>query len=124
MAVTWRVQWDKVEDKPTVLLYAGGAVLALWITSSVLGSLDRIPLVPDFLKLVGTLYSGWFVYRYLLFEVRHFSCSRNAAWDEMLCSVAATSTWQTSVLTCSVDHQSTVLGARTRLVLASVGTPL
>ena len=28
--------------------------------------------VPEVLKLIGTLYSGWFVYRYLLFEVSVF----------------------------------------------------
>ncbi|GJP41184.1 hypothetical protein CLOM_g861 [Closterium sp. NIES-68] len=63
-----KAKWDTVENKPTVLLYTGGAVLALWITSAVMGAIDSLPLVPDFLKLVGTIYGGWFVYRYLLFE--------------------------------------------------------
>ncbi|CAI5527097.1 unnamed protein product [Closterium sp. Naga37s-1] len=66
-----KAKWDTVENKPTVLLYTGGAVLALWITSAVMGAIDSLPLVPDFLKLVGTVYGGWFVYRYLLFELYH-----------------------------------------------------
>eukprot|EP00475_Leptophrys_vorax_P021992 TRINITY_DN2989_c0_g1_i1.p1 TRINITY_DN2989_c0_g1~~TRINITY_DN2989_c0_g1_i1.p1 ORF type:complete len:160 (-),score=12.39 TRINITY_DN2989_c0_g1_i1:369-848(-) len=63
-----KAKWETVENKPTVLLYTGGAVLTLWITSAVIGAIDRLPLLPDFLKLIGTVYSGWFVYRYLLFE--------------------------------------------------------
>jgi hypothetical protein len=39
------LQWDAVEDKPTVLLYGGGAVVALWLTSVVVGAINAVPLV-------------------------------------------------------------------------------
>ena len=39
------MQWDAVEDKPTVLLYGGGAIVALWLTSVVVGAINAVPLV-------------------------------------------------------------------------------
>jgi len=62
------VQWDAVEDKPTVLLYGGGAIVALWLTSVVVGAINAVPLLPKIMELVGLGYTGWFVYRYLLFK--------------------------------------------------------
>jgi hypothetical protein len=43
--LTSGLQWDAVEDKPTVLLYGGGAVVALWLTSVVVGAINAVPLV-------------------------------------------------------------------------------
>ncbi|CAL5052311.1 unnamed protein product [Urochloa decumbens] len=63
-----KAKWDAVEDKPTVLLYGGGAVVALWLTSVVVGAINAVPLLPKLLELVGLGYTGWFVYRYLLFK--------------------------------------------------------
>ena len=63
-----KAKWDAVEDKPTVLLYGGGAVVALWLTSVVVGAINAVPLLPKILELVGLGYTGWFVYRYLLFK--------------------------------------------------------
>lgn len=92
------MQWEAIEDKPTFLLYSGGAVVALWLTTVVVGAINSVPLVrtielinhlqlclncdwwqvgrralllqlPKILELVGLGYTGWFVYRYLLFKV-------------------------------------------------------
>ncbi|KAK2650136.1 hypothetical protein Ddye_017625 [Dipteronia dyeriana] len=63
-------KWDGVENKSTVLLYGGGAIVAVWLSSIVVGAVNSIPLVPKILELVGLGYTGWFVYRYLLFKVR------------------------------------------------------
>ncbi|KAJ1253975.1 hypothetical protein BS78_10G113100 [Paspalum vaginatum] len=63
-----KAKWDAVEDKPTVLLYGGGAIVALWLTSVVVGAINAVPLLPKILELVGLGYTGWFVYRYLLFK--------------------------------------------------------
>ncbi|XP_062233117.1 protein CURVATURE THYLAKOID 1A, chloroplastic-like [Phragmites australis] len=63
-----KAKWDAVEDKPTVLLYGGGAIVALWLTSVVVGAINSVPLLPKLLELVGLGYTGWFVYRYLLFK--------------------------------------------------------
>jgi len=61
-------KWDRVENKTTVAVYAGGAVVALWLSSTIVGAVNSVPLVPKFLELVGLGYTSWFVYRYLLFK--------------------------------------------------------
>eukprot|EP00271_Cylindrocystis_brebissonii_P018383 TRINITY_DN5170_c0_g1_i1.p1 TRINITY_DN5170_c0_g1~~TRINITY_DN5170_c0_g1_i1.p1 ORF type:complete len:170 (-),score=35.26 TRINITY_DN5170_c0_g1_i1:785-1294(-) len=61
-------KWDKIEDKPALALYSGGALLLVWVASAVVGAISSVPLLPKFLELVGVGYTGWFVYRYLLFK--------------------------------------------------------
>ncbi|KAL7083167.1 hypothetical protein ACP275_14G145000 [Erythranthe tilingii] len=61
-------KWDGVENKSTVLLYGGGAVVGVWLASVVVGAVNSVPLLPKVLELVGLGYTGWFVYRYLLFK--------------------------------------------------------
>ena len=39
------MQWDKVENKTTVLVYAGGSIIALWLSSSIVGAVNAVPLV-------------------------------------------------------------------------------
>ncbi|PWZ53446.1 Protein CURVATURE THYLAKOID 1A, chloroplastic [Zea mays] len=62
-------KWDAMENKSSLALYGAGAILAVWISLVVVRSLDSVPLLPGILELVGLSYSGWFVYRYLLFQV-------------------------------------------------------
>jgi len=64
-----KAKWDAVENKTTVITYAGGAILALWLTSVIVGAINSVPLLPKIMELVGLGYTGWFVYRYLLFKV-------------------------------------------------------
>ncbi len=61
-------KWDAVENKSTVLLYGGGAIVAVWLSSILVGAVNSVPLLPKILELVGLGYTGWFVYRYLLFK--------------------------------------------------------
>ncbi|KAK1364258.1 putative cyanobacterial aminoacyl-tRNA synthetase, CAAD domain, protein CURVATURE THYLAKOID 1 [Heracleum sosnowskyi] len=61
-------KWDAVENKSTVLLYGGGALVGIWISSILIGAVNAVPLLPKIMELVGLGYSGWFVYRYLLFK--------------------------------------------------------
>ncbi|MCL7028576.1 hypothetical protein MKW94_011070 [Papaver nudicaule] len=61
-------KWDSLENKSNVFLYGGGAVVGLWLSSVVVGSIDSLPLLPKMMELVGLGYTGWFVYRYLLFK--------------------------------------------------------
>ena len=61
-------QWDQTENKTTVGIYAGGALVALWLSSSIVGAINSVPLLPKLLELIGLGYTGWFVYRYLLFK--------------------------------------------------------
>ncbi|KAL5211715.1 hypothetical protein ABZP36_022562 [Zizania latifolia] len=63
-----KAKWDAVENKSTVLTYAGGAVVALWLSSVIVGAVNSVPLLPKIMELVGLGYTGWFVYRYLLFK--------------------------------------------------------
>ena len=39
------LQWDKVENKTSVAVYAGGAVVALWLSSTIVGAVNAVPLV-------------------------------------------------------------------------------
>ncbi|XP_009377241.1 protein CURVATURE THYLAKOID 1A, chloroplastic-like isoform X1 [Pyrus x bretschneideri] len=61
-------KWDAVENKSTVLLYGGGAIVTVWLSSIIVGAVNSVPLLPKVLELVGLGYTGWFVYRYLLFK--------------------------------------------------------
>ncbi|OWM68692.1 protein CURVATURE THYLAKOID 1A, chloroplastic isoform X2 [Punica granatum] len=61
-------KWDGVENKSTVILYGGGATVAVWLSSVVVGAINSVPLLPKIMELVGLGYTGWFVYRYLLFK--------------------------------------------------------
>ncbi|XP_022770526.1 protein CURVATURE THYLAKOID 1A, chloroplastic-like [Durio zibethinus] len=61
-------KWDKVENKSTVILYGGGAIVAVWLSSILVGAINSVPLLPKIMELVGLGYTGWFVYRYLLFK--------------------------------------------------------
>ncbi|OIW04615.1 hypothetical protein TanjilG_30513 [Lupinus angustifolius] len=61
-------KWDAVENKSTVLLYGGGAVVFVWLSSILVGAINSVPVLPKVLELVGLGYTGWFVYRYLLFK--------------------------------------------------------
>nr|XP_017227820.1 PREDICTED: protein CURVATURE THYLAKOID 1A, chloroplastic-like [Daucus carota subsp. sativus] len=37
-------KWDAVENKSTVLLYGGGALLGVWISSILVGAINSVPL--------------------------------------------------------------------------------
>lgn len=72
-----REKWDAMGNKSSLLLYGGGAILALWISLVVVRALDSVPLLPGLLELVGLGYSGWFVYRYLLFQENRKELANN-----------------------------------------------
>ncbi|KAG1358740.1 Protein CURVATURE THYLAKOID 1A, chloroplastic [Cocos nucifera] len=61
-------KWDAIENKSTIFLYGGGAIVAVWLSSIVVGAINSVPLLPKLMELVGLGYTGWFVYRYLLFK--------------------------------------------------------
>ncbi|MFS8022146.1 putative cyanobacterial aminoacyl-tRNA synthetase, CAAD domain, protein CURVATURE THYLAKOID 1 [Helianthus anomalus] len=63
-------KWDAVENKPTIIIYEVGGAVAIWLSSVVINAINKVPLLRNLMELVGVGYSGWFVYRYLLFEVR------------------------------------------------------
>ncbi|CAL9749889.1 unnamed protein product [Musa acuminata subsp. burmannicoides] len=61
-------KWDSIENKSTVFLYGGGALLAVWLSAVVISAVNSVPLLPKIMELVGLGYTGWFVYRYLLYK--------------------------------------------------------
>ncbi|XP_010908755.1 protein CURVATURE THYLAKOID 1A, chloroplastic [Elaeis guineensis] len=66
--VDLKEKWDGIENKSTVFLYGGGAIVAVWLSSIVVGAINSVPLLPKVMELVGLGYTGWFVYRYVLFK--------------------------------------------------------
>ncbi|EFJ45812.1 hypothetical protein VOLCADRAFT_105826 [Volvox carteri f. nagariensis] len=61
-------KWDAVDNKGAVAAYAAGAVVALWLSSTIVNAINAVPLLPKLMELVGLGYSAWFTYRYLLFK--------------------------------------------------------
>ncbi|KAL0379365.1 UNVERIFIED_CONTAM: protein CURVATURE THYLAKOID 1B, chloroplastic [Sesamum angustifolium] len=55
--------WDKVEDKYAVSSLAVAGGVALWASAGMISAIDRLPLVPGVLEIVGIGYTGWFAYR-------------------------------------------------------------
>ncbi|KAJ9679672.1 hypothetical protein PVL29_021566 [Vitis rotundifolia] len=61
-------KWDALENKSTVFIYGGGAIVAVWLSTIIVSAINSVPLLPKIMELVGLGYTGWFVYRYLLFK--------------------------------------------------------
>ncbi|CAH8273561.1 unnamed protein product [Arabidopsis lyrata] len=40
-------KWDGLENKSTVLIYGGGAIVAVWLSSIVVGAINSVPLVTN-----------------------------------------------------------------------------
>ncbi|CAI9764910.1 unnamed protein product [Fraxinus pennsylvanica] len=66
IAKTIQEAWDKVEDKYAVTSLAVAGCIALWTFSGMISAIDRLPLVPVVLELVGIGYTGWFAYKNLV----------------------------------------------------------
>ncbi|MCI36047.1 thylakoid membrane phosphoprotein 14 kDa chloroplastic-like, partial [Trifolium medium] len=52
------IQWEKVEDKYAVSTLAVAGTVALWGTAGVISAIDRLPLIPGVLEVVGIGYTG------------------------------------------------------------------
>ncbi|XWS31968.1 hypothetical protein CRYUN_Cryun23aG0120400 [Craigia yunnanensis] len=50
--------WDQVEDKYAVSSLAVAGVVALWGSTGMISAIDRLPLIPGLMELVGIGYSG------------------------------------------------------------------
>ncbi|CAM6017766.1 unnamed protein product [Sphagnum balticum] len=60
--------WDKADDKLAISGLGFAALLILWASTGLINAIDKLPLIPAVFEFVGILFSGWFVYRYLLFK--------------------------------------------------------
>ncbi|KAK6775088.1 hypothetical protein RDI58_026089 [Solanum bulbocastanum] len=56
------------KDSSSIILFGGVALTALWLTTSIVGAIDSVPLFPKLMELVGLGYALWFSARYLLFK--------------------------------------------------------
>lgn len=61
-------KWDKVENKTSVAVYGAGALVAVWLSGTLVSAVNAVPLLPRLMELVGLGYTAWFVWRYLLFK--------------------------------------------------------
>ena len=61
-------KWEETENKSTVITYVAGATAAVWLSSTLVGAINAVPLLPKMMELVGLGYSTWFVYRYVLLK--------------------------------------------------------
>ncbi|PNX74254.1 thylakoid membrane phosphoprotein 14 chloroplastic-like, partial [Trifolium pratense] len=60
--------WDKVDDKYAVGSLVVASVIALWGSTGLISAIDRLPLIPGVLELIGIGYTGWFAYKNLVFK--------------------------------------------------------
>ncbi|GLU14493.1 hypothetical protein SLE2022_310580 [Rubroshorea leprosula] len=60
--------WDKSEDRLGLIGLGFAAIVVLWTSLNLVSAIDRLPLIPSALELIGVLFSAWFTYRYLLFK--------------------------------------------------------
>ncbi|KAF5764564.1 putative cyanobacterial aminoacyl-tRNA synthetase, CAAD domain, protein CURVATURE THYLAKOID 1 [Helianthus annuus] len=73
--------WDKVEDKYAVSSLAVAGGVFLWGSTGMISAIDRLPLVPGVLELVGIGYTGWFAYKNLVFKP-----DREALFEKIKCT--------------------------------------
>ncbi|KAL1200287.1 Protein CURVATURE THYLAKOID 1B [Cardamine amara subsp. amara] len=65
---TAQAAWEKVDDKYAIGSLAFAGVVALWGSAGLISAIDKLPLVPGVLELVGIGYTGWFAYQNLVFK--------------------------------------------------------
>ncbi|KAL8192636.1 hypothetical protein R6Q57_027821 [Mikania cordata] len=73
--------WEKVEDKYAVSSLILAGVVLLWGSTGLISAIDRLPLIPGVLELVGIGYTGWFAYKNLVFKP-----DREALVEKVICT--------------------------------------
>ena len=61
-------QWEDTENKSAVITYVAGGAALVWLSGTIVGAINSIPILPKVMELVGLGYSTWFVYRYVLYK--------------------------------------------------------
>ncbi|XP_042429891.1 protein CURVATURE THYLAKOID 1D, chloroplastic-like isoform X2 [Zingiber officinale] len=56
------------EQSYPILFLGVGSLVALWISSTVISTLDSVPVVPKVLEVIGLSFTIWFTSRYLIFK--------------------------------------------------------
>ena len=65
---TAKEAWNKVDDKYAVSSLAVAGGIALCALAGMLSAVERLPLIPGALEVVGIGYTGWFAYKNLFYE--------------------------------------------------------
>ncbi|XP_057772788.1 protein CURVATURE THYLAKOID 1C, chloroplastic [Salvia miltiorrhiza] len=60
--------WDKSEDRLALIGLGFASVVGFWAAINIVTAIDKLPIVPNLLELIGLLFASWFTYRYLLFK--------------------------------------------------------
>ena len=60
--------WEASDEKPTIIAVGAGSLLALYFASSIIGAIDRLPLISTIFELIGLTFTGWTAYRYFLID--------------------------------------------------------
>ncbi|XP_074592138.1 protein CURVATURE THYLAKOID 1B, chloroplastic-like [Curcuma longa] len=68
IVTTIKEEWNKLEDKYAVASLVFAGIIVLWSATGIISAIDRLPIVPGVLELVGIGYTGWFVYSNLIFK--------------------------------------------------------
>jgi hypothetical protein len=55
-------EWDP-EERNITIGYSIGTLLVLYLANGLLNTIEPLPLLPGFLKLIGFSYSSWFFFR-------------------------------------------------------------
>ncbi|RLN41363.1 hypothetical protein C2845_PM01G19980 [Panicum miliaceum] len=62
-------EWNsRIENKFAVITLAVAATLGMWSAGGAVSAIDRLPVVPGVMEVVGIGYSAWFTYRNMLFK--------------------------------------------------------
>lgn len=77
LAGSIRDTWQGTTNKGEVIAYGALLSLGLWAAVGVVDAVDRVPVVSQVLKLVGTSYTGWFAWRYLIFHEGRMALARD-----------------------------------------------
>ncbi|CAJ1950561.1 unnamed protein product [Sphenostylis stenocarpa] len=65
---TLQETWDKVDDKYAVSSLALVGGVGLWGSIGLISAIDKLPLIPGILEIVGIGSTGWFAYKNIVFK--------------------------------------------------------
>ena len=73
-------RWEATEEKPVAIAIAIGALVGLYALNGIVGSVEKIPIFGFLFEVVGILVTGWFAYRYLVFESDRYTPTEYIHW--------------------------------------------
>eukprot|EP00775_Hariotina_reticulata_P006029 gene6029-6267_t len=79
--------WDP-EERNITIGYSIGTLLVLYLANGLLNTIEPLPLLPGFLKLIGFSYSSWFFFRYLLFAEGREDLAKDFTIDKLTGRIA------------------------------------